>query len=173
MADLDKITTFILKWEGGFVNDPYDQGGATNKGVTLGTFRAVYGLDKTEADLKRMGNAQWLHIIRSRYWNAMKGDNIASQKIAAIVLDWFWASGYAGLKGTQTVLGVTPDGVFGSRTLEALNGADEDYLFERIFQARVAFIERICRARPENERFRKGWLNRLNDLRKFVGAAKN
>lgn len=170
MADLEKITPFILRWEGGFVNDPYDRGGATNKGVTLGTFRAVYGPDKTEDDLKKMTNTQWLHIIRSRYWDAMRGNNITSQKIATIVLDWFWASGFAGLKGTQTVLGVAPDGVVGPLTLKALNTENEDDLFERIFQARLTFIERICRARPENERFRKGWINRLNDLRKFVGA---
>ena len=29
----DKLAPFILKWEGGFVNDPLDLGGATNKGV--------------------------------------------------------------------------------------------------------------------------------------------
>jgi len=25
---------FILRWEGGYVNNPADRGGATNKGVT-------------------------------------------------------------------------------------------------------------------------------------------
>lgn len=170
MAELDKIIPFILKWEGGFVNDPYDTGGATNKGVTLGTFRAVYGAEKTAEDLKRLTDSQWQHIIRSRYWSVMNGDNIASQKLANIILDWFWVSGYAGLKGTQTILGVTPDGVFGPQTLKALNTANERDTFERIYQARLAFIGRICRSRPENELFRKGWTNRLNDLCKFVGT---
>ena len=30
MADVKKLAPFILKWEGGFVNDPDDLGGATN-----------------------------------------------------------------------------------------------------------------------------------------------
>ena len=39
MADARKLVPFILKWEGGFVNDPADKGGATNKGITLKTFQ--------------------------------------------------------------------------------------------------------------------------------------
>lgn len=39
MAQVEKLTPFILKWEGGFVNDPDDLGGATNMGVTFGTYQ--------------------------------------------------------------------------------------------------------------------------------------
>ena len=35
MANVNVLLPFILKWEGGFVNDPADAGGATNKGVTI------------------------------------------------------------------------------------------------------------------------------------------
>jgi lysozyme family protein len=37
MARIELLAPFILKWEGGFVNDPVDLGGATNMGVTVGT----------------------------------------------------------------------------------------------------------------------------------------
>ncbi len=40
MADVRKLAPFILKWEGSFVNDPDDLGGATNMGVTIGTYEA-------------------------------------------------------------------------------------------------------------------------------------
>ena len=39
MADVKKLAPFILKWEGGFVNDPDDLGGATNMGITIATYR--------------------------------------------------------------------------------------------------------------------------------------
>lgn len=45
MADVRKLAPFILKWEGGFVNDPDDLGGATNMGVTIGTWKSC-GYDK-------------------------------------------------------------------------------------------------------------------------------
>ena len=41
MADVRKLVPFILKWEGGFVNDPDDLGGATNMGVTIGTYEHI------------------------------------------------------------------------------------------------------------------------------------
>ena len=36
MAIVNEFAPFILKWEGGFVDDPVDLGGATNIGVTIG-----------------------------------------------------------------------------------------------------------------------------------------
>jgi len=32
---------FVLQWEGGYVNDPQDSGGATNRGVTYATYLAL------------------------------------------------------------------------------------------------------------------------------------
>ena len=45
MAKIDILAPFILSWEGGYANDPDDPGGATNRGVTIGTWRQV-GYDK-------------------------------------------------------------------------------------------------------------------------------
>lgn len=47
MATKERIVKFIKDREGGFVNDPNDRGGATNKGVTLATYRKVCGSGKT------------------------------------------------------------------------------------------------------------------------------
>lgn len=56
MANSSKLVPFILQWEGGFVNDPDDLGGATNKGITIGAFteyRRKKGLSApTVKDLK-------------------------------------------------------------------------------------------------------------------------
>ena len=45
MADINVLAPFILSWEGGFGNHPADRGGATNKGVTIATWKAQ-GYDK-------------------------------------------------------------------------------------------------------------------------------
>ena len=68
MANSKILEPFILKWEGGFVNDKDDLGGATNMGVTLATYRSVFGSKKTVNDLKRMTRAQWGIIFKKFYW---------------------------------------------------------------------------------------------------------
>ena len=51
----DAAIRATLKHEGGFVDHPKDPGGATNKGITLATFRRLVKPDGTVADLKKLG----------------------------------------------------------------------------------------------------------------------
>ena len=44
-TSVEKLAPFVLEHEGGFVNDPLDRGGATNKGVTIAVWKAQ-GYDK-------------------------------------------------------------------------------------------------------------------------------
>lgn len=172
MADVMKLVPFILKWEGGFVDDPDDLGGATNRGVTIGTY-ATYCKKKgypapTVERLKNLSEKDWAEILKTLYWDRWKADNIKSQSVANILVDWVWASGVNGIKIPQQVLGVTVDGIVGAKTLAALNARNPKELFEEIKEARVQFIEDICRKRPANNKFKKGWLNRINSLQ-YVG----
>ena len=167
-----KLVPFILKWEGGFVDDPDDLGGATNRGVTIGTY-ATYCKKKgypapTVERLKNLSEKDWAEILKTLYWDRWKADNIKSQSVANILVDWVWASGVNGIKIPQQVLGVTVDGIVGAKTLAALNARNPKELFEEIKEARVQFIEDICRKRPANNKFKKGWLNRINSLQ-YVG----
>ena len=69
MAKAELLKPFILRWEGGFVDDPLDKGGATNKGITIDTFRSFYGQGATVEQLKNITDEQWLHIFKSGYWD--------------------------------------------------------------------------------------------------------
>lgn len=173
MADVKKLKPFILKWEGGFVNDPTDLGGATNKGVTIGTYKEYHkkkGLpEPTVEDLKKLSDEEWTDILKTYYWNRWKADEIQSRSIANILVDWVWASGVYGIKKPQVLLGVTADGIVGKATLAAINGYPSQHeLFDKIKQARYDFIDRICEKRTANNKFKNGWYNRINDF-KFEG----
>ena len=172
MANLNKLIPFLLKWEGGYVNDPNDLGGPTNKGVTLKTWQKV-GYDKNgdgvidEKDLKQIFVDDVIEcVLRPEFWDVWKADRIRNQSIAHILVDWLWLSGKTAITATQRMLNVEADGKVGEQTLAAINDyPDQQELFDRIKTERVAYIERICRSRPANLRFRKGWLNRLNDIK--------
>lgn len=169
MADPKKLIPFILRWEGGFVNDPDDLGGATNKGITIGTFgeyRKQKGLPSpTVQELKNLLENEWYEIFKTMYWDRWIGDEIKSQPVANILVDWVWASGVHGIKRPQRILGVPDDGIVGKVTLSYLNIAEPKRLFEAIKADRIKFIDGICKARPANEKFRKGWLNRINAIK--------
>lgn len=170
MAQVEKLTPFILKWEGGFVNDPDDLGGATNMGVTFGTYqtyRKAKGLPApTIDDLKNLTKEEWTDILKGSYWNRWKADEIKNQSVVNILVDWVWASGVHGIKIPQEILEVAADGIVGKNTIAALNAYEpQAELFGRIKQARYDFIERICEKRPANKKFRNGWRNRIKDFK--------
>lgn len=169
MANSSKLVPFILQWEGGFVNDPDDLGGATNMGVTIGTYEAYCrkkGYPRPTVErLKNLTKEEWHNIFKSLYWDRWKADSINNQAVANIIVDWVWASGVHGIKRPQKLLGVAADGLVGPKTIAAINAADPRKLFDAIKADRAKFIDEICKARPKNEKYRKGWMNRINAIK--------
>ncbi|WP_287934770.1 glycosyl hydrolase 108 family protein [Duncaniella freteri] len=187
MANVDGLVPFIIQFEAGinpagligeklfekarttgFANDPDDLGGATMVGVTLATY-AEYCRKKgypnpTIERLRGTTYAQWLDILKTMFWDRWKADEIANQSIAEILVDWVWASGKYGITIPQKVLGVTVDGVVGSKTLAAVNQQNPAQFFDRIVAERKAYIDRICVSRPVNNKYKRGWLRRLNAI---------
>lgn len=173
MANVKVLLPYILKWEGGFVNDPDDRGGATNKGVTIATWKRV-GYDKDGdrdidvQDLKLLSVDDVCNrVLKPHYWDRWQADKIKSQKIANILVDWVWGSGKYGITIPQRLLGVSQDGVVGEKTLKAINDADPDKLFDMIFEARKKYLHDIVNSRPANKKFLRGWLNRLEDIQRL------
>lgn len=170
MADIKILSPFILSFEGGFVNHPNDKGKETNKGVTIATWKKQ-GYDKDGDgdidvdDLKLISDEDAVNVIlRPHYWNRWKADQIKSQSIANILVDWVWGSGVNGIKIPQQLLGVTADGIVGPKTLAALNAKEPHAFFNLIKNRREQFFNTIVKSNPSQKVFLKGWLRRLNSI---------
>lgn len=157
MADINKFFPKVMKFEGGYVDDPADSGGRTKYGVTQRTWISFGG----KKDIADITEQDAMAVMKSLFWDKCKGDLIENQSLAEMVVDWFWGSGYSGIKAMQRALNLKTDGIVGPATLHALN-SDPQINHFKIKQARLKFIDRIIEKRPINKRFEKGWKNRIN-----------
>ena len=161
MERIEKLKSFILSWEGGFVNDPRDPGGATNKGITLATFRHVFGKDKTVKDLKKITDSQWMTIFKTKFWDRYKADNIKDEWITYLLVDWLWTSGPGNaIERLQKFLGLKIDGIVGNVTINKINSYNGKELFIKLWHLRENFIK----TRAQYPIYGKGWLRRLNGI---------
>lgn len=179
MARIEKFIPFLLKWEAGVTpskgetaeqlfqrarkkgtaDDPDDLGGLTVCGVTNATYQHYYS-----GSVRHITYQQWLSILKCGFWDRWQADSINDQRVAELLVDWVWASGTYGIKIPQRVLGLKADGIVGKQTLAAVNAHNASSLFSQMKRERIAYIDRICHSRPQNKKYRQGWLNRINDL---------
>lgn len=172
MASFAQFLPTLLRFEGGYVNDPDDPGGATNKGITLATFRSAgpgLGFADTSLDaLKRLSDADAGRLYKPLYWDKLRGDDIVLQPLAELLVDFHVNAGGNAIRELQRELnahGVQPplatDGSCGSATLAALLAADPLPLYRGVRQRRIDYYQRLVAARPALAKFLQGWLNRV------------
>lgn len=171
MANFDKFFTTLLKHEGGWVDHPLDRGSATNYGITIGEWlRSGYDKDKDgdidKWDLKKITPEDAKPIAKRKYWDKINGDVIKSQSVAEFLMDWAYLSGSSrAIKKVQEILGLTVDGVIGTKTITAINSTEPKILFTKLKESREKFFYAIVANNPSQKVFLKGWLNRNNSFK--------
>jgi lysozyme family protein len=168
---------FVYRYEGGFVNDPDDPGGATNLGISLRFLRVIQP-DATVNDIENMDKETATEIYKKCFWKEVKCDKMLSDKLSFIVFDAVVNMGTGGGgKLLQRSLnefgyGLNIDGKIGNLTLQACNDMYnkdmEDDLVETVLNNREDFYNNLANSKPVMRKFLRGWLNRVNALRDEV-----
>ena len=163
VAEFDRSLAKVLVLEGGFVNDPDDTGGATNKGVTQAvydTYRKSVGAGRQSVRL--ISDDEVRAIYKSRYWDLVKGDQLPPG-VGYVVFDGGVNSGPGqSVKWLQRALGLAKvDGLVGPETLAAVNAVDDhDALIAKIIALRDAFLHAL----KGWKKFGKGWASRIKQV---------
>lgn len=163
MTRSEEIIPLILKHEGGYVNHPSDPGGATNKGITIATFRRYIKPTGTIADLKALTTAQATVVYKRQYWDAVSADLLPAG-VDYAVADFAVNSGPSrAAKYLQRVVGVKQDGKIGPATLKAVRARNAKDVIRQLCANRLAFMKRI-RGGSLWKTFGRGWQHRVDDV---------
>lgn len=148
-----------LKYEGGYVDHPADPGGATNRGITLATYRR-YRPGATKFDLRAISNHEVETIYRDGYWKPIKGDDLPVG-VDLATFDFGVNSGVSrASKYLQRALGVDADGKIGNVTVAAARSANGKEVIQRLCGQRLSFV----RSLRTFATFGKGWSRRIADV---------
>ncbi len=159
----------ILRFEGGYANDPDDPGGATMKGITQKTYdawRKSKGLPNKA--VRGISDAEVETVYHERYWVAGKCDALP-WPVSLVHCDACVNHGPRNAaKLLQRAAGVADDGVIGPMTLAAVEALHPDALVNLMLWKRLEFYEAIARRRTASRKFLLAWLSRVNHLRRMI-----
>lgn len=137
MGNWEKAVEWVLSKEGGYVNDPKDLGGETNYGISKRQFPDV--------GIRELSRDQAKEIYRRVYWT---GNNLDSYP---------WPYSCAALDSyVQHLPSVA------KKMVERSNGD-----LRALLEERRKFYLAIIAKRPDQKKYKDGWMNRINDLDKF------
>ena len=167
----------VLKYEGGFTDNPNDRGGRTNMGVTQGfldTYKERAGVSVD--DVRYLKEEDAIELYRTE-WNIYGFGKLDNSNVMKLVYDFAVNSGpLVAIKYLQRILNskgknLAVDGYIGENTNRAANSVDEKWLVREIQKSRAEHCDRIVDQDPKQREFIKGWFNRINDIGKKCGCA--
>ena len=135
---------FTLRWEGNdrYTNDPSDPGGETKYGISKKAYPDV--------DIKSLTLAEASLLYKKDYWDKIGCDSM--EKALAIVC--FDSAVNCGVGRVKSWL--------------AEMGPDRPRKERWMIQRRIQYYKILVEKKPALNKYIKGWLNRVNDLSKYV-----
>jgi lysozyme family protein len=153
-----KAFEYVMKHEGGYSNNPQDQGGETKFGISKRSYPHL--------DIKNLTRDQAKQIYFVDFWMKAKCEDIADENLAIKLFD---LAAHTGIQQANRLIQralraagapVTEDGIIGPVTLAAINKADPTDLLAALKSEAAGYYRMIAQANPSQQKFIEGWLNR-------------
>jgi uncharacterized protein (TIGR02594 family) len=172
-ALFERALTHVLGMEGGYAEDPYDPGGPTNFGITLGEHVRDKGVTLTaanlaelKAELRAIPRAAVRRIYRQNYWQAA----VCPALPPALAVFHFDAAVNQGVFGSarflQQAVGADVDGEIGPLTLSAVASSTVPEVLARYAEVR----RQHYRSLSTFWRFGRGWLARVDSALQLANS---
>lgn len=137
-----------------------DKGGTTYAGIARNRWPQWPGWsyldagDTPNADMVRA-------FYRSNFWTPLRLEEVESQDVARTLFDFGVNAGTGtAAKLAQIVVGATPDGKIGPKTVAAINAFHPELFMARYALAKLARYEQIVTRDSSQRGFLLGWVRR-------------
>lgn len=184
----DFCWTFTLRWEGGLCDDAGDPGWITKYGVDLRMLKGMQSpMDKAKLELlgirqpvtrqtiKDLTKTQAAGVYRYQVWDKL-GLTMFPPVVQCVLFDAGVNNGNSqSVKFIQYAYNqrhagkLAMDGKLGPKTRQAILTDDVKALARGAIDRREYFFRSLAKASPARKKFLAGWLNRVNDLRRYLG----
>lgn len=162
MAEYLTAYESMIRNEGGYRlhSVHVDKGGQTYAGIARNRWPSWHGWK--DIDNGQTPETQLVRdFYKSNFWDKVRGDDIDQQSIARSLFDFAVNAGTGtAIKLAQIVVGVTPDGAIGPKTLDALNKFDAEKFVIAYALAKIARYRDIVTRDRGQQKFLLGWINR-------------
>lgn len=160
--NFDRALSLVLASEGGYVDDPHDSGGRTNKGVTQRVYDAWRrGRGLAPRSVRFVASSEVAALYRRQYWDAVRGDDLPAGVDYAVFDEAVNSGPVRAIRDLQAALGVAMDGHPGVVTLGAARTLPPATVVNRICDRRLGFLRRL----RNWSIFGRGWTNRVAGVR--------
>jgi len=164
MADFGPAFEKMLHDEGGMqlTDIPGDRGGMTYAGIARNPNPDWPGW--ALVDRKEFGGSLTPMVrdfYHTNYWARIRGNEIRDQQIAETIFNFAVNTGTGvAIKLAQVIVGATPDGGIGPKTVELLNQCTPEKFVSSYALAKIQRYASICNRDRGQSKFLLGWINR-------------
>ena len=175
MADFKLAQKFVSQAEGGYTDNPLDNGNwtgglqdtgtliGTNHGISAPTLCEWLGKIATKQDMLNLPYSVALEIYKKNYWDILNLTEITNQSVALLIYDGAVNQGVSKLKlyivSTLNMMGIKAiksEPV--AKLTPKINQCDQEQFFNLLKTLRKA-------AYSQSSSFYAGWMKRLNKLK--------
>lgn len=177
MSNFEKALKFVLEHEVVYASGHYgdmnfvvsenvsgDAGGLTKFGIDQRSHPHV--------DIEALTLDRASQIYKESYWERYDCDSMPWPVCAVHFDNCVNTGGKQAVRLLQRAVGAEDDGIYGPKTREALLAAckirGSEVVGLQICSQKKDFYESLVRSKPHLEKFKKGWLNRVNDLKEAI-----
>lgn len=164
MTTLETCLRQMFKEEGGYSNNPRDNGGMTNLGVTHKTWADWTGKPATEAVMRGLTIPKVTPLYRERYWQPVRGDDLPPA-LAMCVFDFAVNAGPGrATRWLQKLVNASPDGKMGPATLRAVQAYVTAHGLAETVRQFMQMRRNYYRQLDDFDVFGRGWLRRVDTV---------